>query len=128
MGVIEILSLVFGGGGLVTGCIAIFHAKPNKDRIDAATFQAYCDEIQQNFEKEREEHHKNIEELKTDRELQKKDSAEYRAKTDKKISELYNKLEVHTCAVNSAYRCPLPAKIDECPVISTLNRESEKWK
>lgn len=123
MGLVEIATLIFGGGGMITGLIALFHAKPNKDRIDAETFQAFCDEMQETFNKEREEHHKNIEELKAERELQKKDSAEYRAKTDKKISELFQKLDIHTCAVNSAYRCPLPSNIDDCPVIATLNRK-----
>lgn len=126
MGTIEILSLIFGGGGLITGGIALFHAKPNKDRIDAETFQAYCDEIQQNFDKEREEHHKSIEEIKKDRDEQKRDSSEYRIKTDKKISDLYNKLEGYTCAVNSAYRCPLPDNIEDCPVIFTLNKGKNK--
>lgn len=125
MGVVEIITIAFGGGGIITGCIALYHARPNKDRIDAETFKQYCDEIQQNFDKEREESHRQIEELKNERDAQKKDSAEYRTKTDKKISGLYDIVNVQKCAIFSAYRCPLPSNIEDCPVIHTLNKESK---
>lgn len=129
----SVLTLIFGGGGLIAGIISLYHAKSQKNTMDAETFKKFFDESEERYKGEFERYSKELERAKQEREEAKKSSNEYRTTTDKKIDELNKKMDamqkkntIKVRAINSAYRCNLPANIRECPVLKTLDEQLEK--
>jgi len=106
----NILSIVLGSvggiGGITTAIIAIYNAKPNKDKIDI------------------ENYHSLLEEERKERELVRKEFREYKeevAKYKQFFKEKYDALQKHNDkledAINLGYKCPLIKKASECIII-----------
>lgn len=113
--ILDVIGVVGGTGGL----IALYTAKAKRRGMDAdtkakevATMQGMINEAQEERKALREMH------------------SEYRAETDRKIKNLEGKIDrfqrtntLKIRAINSAYRCRLPEKISDCPVLQTLDEE-----
>lgn len=104
----SIVALVGGTGGIIT----LYTARAKKNGMEIDNFKKLFDETQEERKKLKQEHQ------------------EYRNEMDAKIEKLEKKVEeVNTTnartlrAVNTAYRCPLPKVIEDCPVIDTLKKE-----
>jgi hypothetical protein len=106
----NILSIVLGSvggiGGITTAIIAIYNAKPNKDKIDIENYHSLLAE-------EREE-----------RELVRKEFKEYKeevAKYKQFFKEKYDALQKHNDkledAINLGYKCPLIKEASDCVII-----------
>lgn len=105
----NILSLVLGSGGITTAIIAIYTAKPKKDKIDIENYHSLLTE-------EREE-----------RELVRKEFKEYKeevAKYKQFFKEKYDALQRQNDkledAINLGYKCPLIEKASDCVIIRTI--------
>lgn len=130
-GFTEILTYIGAGGGfagIASIIISFFKAKSEKTSLDADNFKKFFDESQERYEDEIKRAKEDIELAKKEREQARKNSEEYRDKMDKKISELestINSMKDRSTkqirALNSAYRCKLPQKMTDCPVIKTLD-------
>lgn len=105
----NILSIVLGaigGIGGISGLISIYNAKSNKDTIDIANYRQLLEDIKAERDDARMEYtkyhemvDKKVEEVKTAFENLKKENEEFKK------------------SILQAYRCTLPAKIEDCPVI-----------
>lgn len=114
MDVLSILAVIFGGGGLIGGGISIYNAKAKKNSVEIENFKKLFDEAQEERENIRQQHQ------------------DYMKQTDAKIDKLEKRIDysdkrnaIKMRAINSAYRCKLPEKVDDCPVLKTLNKESD---
>ncbi len=106
----NILSLILGalgGIGGISGFISIYTAKSNKDTIDISNLSAI------------------IEEYRKENSSLQEEMEEYQSRVDEKIVYYGKQIELlkenNECmraAINNAYRCQLPSKIEECPVLS----------
>lgn len=108
--VITIVSLIGGTGGF----ISLYTAKAKKDSMEIDNFKKMFDEAQEERSNIRKQH------------------SEYMEKTDRKIDRLEGKIDymekrnaIKMRAINSAYRCKLPEKTEDCPVLKTLNQECD---
>lgn len=108
----DILVLIVGGFGGVSGLISIYNAKSNKTTIDIGNFKSLIDE-------ERKERQELSKEYKTYKEVVerkvesvKREFEELRAENRRMIKAIYQ-----------AYRCNLPVKTTDCPVIKAFNEE-----
>lgn len=111
----DIALKILGFVGGTSGLIALYNAKVNKNTIEIENFKRLFDEAQ-------EERH-NMRELYN----------AYEKKTDSKIKELEDKISFFekkntamSRAINSAFRCKFADKINECPVLKTLDSQTEK--
>lgn len=115
----EILIYVIAGLGGITGIsstiIALYKAKPEKATTEIENFKKLFDEAQE------------------ERKILKESHSKYVEDTDKKIKDLESKMGEmdrrntrKLRAINSAYRCTLPAKMSDCPVLKTLDDQCEK--
>lgn len=102
------------GGGFVSGVVHLYTAKAKKSTIEIENFKKLFDEAQEERENIRQQH------------------IDYMAQTDAKIERLERKIDysdkrntIKMRAINSAYRCKLPEKTEDCPVLKTLSKESE---
>jgi hypothetical protein len=106
----NILSIVLGSvggiGGITTAIIAVYNAKPNKDKIDIENYHSLLTE-------EREE-----------RELVRKEFREYKeevAKYKQFFKEKFDALQKHNDkledAINLGYKCPLIKEASDCVII-----------
>lgn len=106
----NILSIVLGSvggmGGITTAIIAVYNAKPNKDKIDIENYHSLLAE-------EREE-----------RELVRKEFKEYKeevAKYKQFFKEKFDALQKHNDkledAINLGYKCPLIKEASDCVII-----------
>lgn len=114
MDVLSILAVIFGGGGLIGGGISIYNAKAKKNSLEIENFKKLFDEAQEERENIRQQHQ------------------DYMKQTDEKIDRLEKRIDysdkrnaIKMRAINSAYRCTLPKDTKECPVLRTLNKESD---
>lgn len=114
----NILSIVLGSvggiGGITTAIIAVYNAKPNKDKIDIENYHSLLTE-------EREE-----------RELVRKEFREYKeevAKYKQFFKEKYDALQKHNDkledAINLGYKCPLIKKASDCIIIRSVEECNE---
>ena len=114
----NVLSIVLGSvggiGGITTAIIAIYNAKPNKDKIDIENYHSLLAE-------EREE-----------RELVRKEFREYKeevAKYKQFFKEKYDALQRHNDkledAINLGYKCPLIKKASDCIIIRSVEECNE---
>lgn len=102
---------VLGGTG---GFISLYTAKAKKSSMEIENFKKLFDEAQEERENIRQQHQN------------------YMQQTDAKIDRLERKIDysdkrnaIKMRAINSAYRCKLPDKVEDCPVLKTLNKESD---
>lgn len=116
----NILCLVLGALGGTAGLVTVYHAKSNKDTIDIGNMQEMLGEA-----------HKMYNEMNEIRQTETEAFKKYKEDTMKYIEEFkarFQKLEDRLCeseevvlklrsSIYSCYRCTLPSKIDECPVL-----------
>lgn len=106
----EIVGLLLGGvggvTGIVSGFITMYNAKSNKDTIDISNF------------------HSLIEEERTERKELTREYHEYKAIVEKKVNEVKKEFELlreenqrMLKSIYQGYRCKLPEKLSDCPVI-----------
>lgn len=102
----NIVVLIVGAFGGVTGFISLYNAKSNKDTIDISNF------------------HSLIEEERTERKELIKEYHEYRAAVEHKVDsvkkefeELKRENQKMLKSIYQGYRCKLPQKLLDCPVI-----------
>lgn len=102
-------------GFIGTNGITYYLARPKKNSLEIENFKKLFDEAQE------------------ERENMKALYSSYEVKTECKIKELETKLNNMEKrynrvlrATNTAYRCPYPQSVKECPVIKTLEEESCK--
>lgn len=117
MDILSILSVILGGGvggGIIGGIISLYNAKAKKNTIEIENLRKVIDEGQEERANIRQQHQ------------------EYMKQTDAKIDRLEKKIEysdkrnaIKMRAINSAYRCKLPEKTEDCPVLKTLDKESK---
>lgn len=105
----NILVLILGGFGGITGVISLYHAKSNKDTIDIKNL------------------HSIIEEERKEREDLTKEYYQYRQFVDQKVASVKKDFEELKAenkkmikAIYQAYRCKLPETMHDCPVIKTF--------
>lgn len=116
----NILCLVLGALGGTAGLVSIYHAKSHKDTIDINNMQEMLDEA-----------HKMYNEMNEIRQTEQIAFNKYKADNMRYIEEFkerFKKLEARLSdseevvlklrsSIYSCYRCTLPAKIDDCPVL-----------
>lgn len=105
----NILVLLLGGFGGISGVISLYHAKSNKDTIDIKNL------------------HSIIEEERIERENLAKEYYQYRQFVDKKVESVKKDFEELKAenkkmikAIYQAYRCTYPEKMHDCPVIKSF--------
>lgn len=109
----HILSIVLGaigGIGGISGGISIYHAKSNKQSID-------IDNLRDIIEEERTER-KN---LRAEYDGYKKSVDERIIMFKKEFADMKETNINYLKAIQRAYSCKLPAKIEDCPVIKEFN-------
>lgn len=109
----NILSIVLGSvggiGGVTTALVAIYNAKPNKDKLDIENYHAL------------------LEEERKERELIRQEFKEYKeevAKYKQFFKDKYDALQKHNDkledAINLGYKCPLIQKASDCIIIREI--------
>lgn len=109
------------GGGAVAGIISLYNAKANNTSIQADTFKKFFDEVQEWSKSEIAKYADEIKLLKEERAEWFAKFDEYKAKNDQNIEAINKHIAIKDCALNSAYRCPFPDNIHDCPVVATLD-------
>lgn len=112
----EIVGLLLGavGGisGIVGGFITMYNAKSNKDTIDISNFHSLIEEERTERKNLAQEYHeyKGIVERKV--ESVKKEFEDLRHENQRMLKSIYQ-----------AYRCKLPERMHDCPVIKAFNND-----
>lgn len=109
----EILVTVLGACGGISGFIAIYNAKPKKQSLVIDNFKKMLDEAQDERNQLRAQY--NADNEKNNLKIE---------KLEKQMHELDVSINEKMKAINSAYRCKFPQTIDDCPVIQTINEDS----
>lgn len=113
----NILVLILGGfggiSGIVGGVVTMYNAKSNKDTIDISNF------------------HSLIEDERTERTLLAKEYHDYKNVVDIRVAEVKKEFELlkeenqkMLRSIYQAYRCKLPPKMSDCPVIKMFTDET----
>jgi DNA-binding transcriptional MerR regulator len=109
----EIVAMMLGGGA-VSGVLALYNAKSNKTTVDISNLRAM------------------IEEERKEREILKEEYKEYKIAVNEKVEsvkrsfeELKQENQKMVTAILQAYRCKLPERIKDCPVIRAFNEKNE---
>jgi spermidine/putrescine-binding protein len=110
----NIVSIIVGALGGVGGMVSIYQAKSKKDTIDISNFHCL------------------IEEERKEREILKEEYKEYKIAVNEKVEsvkrsfeELKQENQKMVTAILQAYRCKLPERIKDCPVIRAFNEKNE---
>lgn len=110
----NVLSIVLGSvggiGGITTTLIAVYNAKPNKDKLNLENMSVMLEEER----KERENVRQEFKEYKE--EVQK-----YKLFFKNKYDALQAKNDKLEDAINLGYKCPLIEKASECIIIRTID-------
>ena len=105
----NILVLLLGGFGGISGVISLYHAKSNKDTIDIKNLHSIIEEERKEREDLTKEYYQYRQFVDNKVECVKKDFEELKAEIKKMIKAIYQ-----------AYRCTLPEKMHDCPVIKSF--------
>ena len=105
----NILVLILGGFGGISGVISLYHAKSNKDTIDIKNLHSIIEEERKEREDLTKEYYQYRQFVDKKVESVKKDFEELKAENKKMIKAIYQ-----------AYRCTFPEKMHDCPVIKTF--------
>lgn len=111
----NILAIVLGSlgglGGVTSAFISIFNAKSNKTTVDISNYQQLLEDIRKERDDARQENeayhkqvHDRVEEVKKEFLLLKEENEEFKK------------------SILQAYRCPLPARLEDCPVIQLYEK------
>lgn len=116
----NILVLIVGALGGTAGIISIYHAKSNKDTIDIKNMQEMLDAAHQLYDSINAEREAEQEAFKKYKEENMRYVAEFKErfkKLEDRLSESEEVVLKLRSSIYSCYRCTLPSKIDECPVL-----------
>ena len=116
----NILVLIVGAVGGTAGLISIYHAKSNKDTIDIKNMQEMLDAAHQLYDSINAEREEEQEAFKKYKEENMRYVAEFKErfkKLEDRLSESEEVVLKLRSSIYSCYRCTLPSKIDECPVL-----------
>lgn len=116
----NILCLVLGALGGTAGIVSIYHAKSNKDTIDIGNMQNMLDEAHKMYNEMNEIRQTERESFNKYKEDNMKYIEEFKVRFTKLESRLSDSEEVVLklrSSIYSCYRCTLPTKIEECPVL-----------
>lgn len=127
MNFLEIILSILGGGA-IAGVISLYNAKANNTSIQADTFKKFFDEVQDWSRSEMAKYTEEIKELKEERAEWFDKFDEYKLNNDKQLEAINKRIAIKDCALNSAYRCPFPNSIHDCPVVSTMEELLSKEK
>lgn len=119
--IVEWILAGLSGGTLIKVFDYFYTAKSKKKAIDVDNFKKVFDEAQEMYREEIGRLKEEIDTLKKDKEEQDKATIAYRAETDKKIAQVQKINTRKIRAINSAYKCQLPEKKEDCPVLKTLD-------
>ena len=116
----NILCLVLGALGGTAGLVTVYHAKSNKDTIDIGNMQEMLDEAHKMYNEMNEIRQTETESYQKYKEDTMKYIEEFKArfkKLEDRLSESEEVVFKLRSSIYSCYRCTLPSKIDECPVL-----------
>lgn len=116
----NILALIVGALGGTAGFISIYHAKSNKDTIDIGNMQEMLEESHKMYNEMKVELKSEREAFKAYKEENMKYVEEFKsrfAKLEGRLSESEEIVFKLRSSIYSCYRCTLPSKIDDCPVL-----------
>ena len=116
----NIIVLIIGALGGTAGFISIYHAKSNKDTIDINNMQEMLEEA-----------HKMYDSMKLERQAEQDAFKQYKADNMRYVEEFKERFRILEgrlseseevvlklrSSIYSCYRCALPSKIDDCPVL-----------
>ena len=109
----NILTIVLGAFGGVSGIISIYNAKSNKDTIDITNLSNMLDEARKERDIMKQEHAE-----------MKKDMEQHLDSLKEELANIEERERKHLASIYRAYRCPLYDRQDQCPVLNTFD-ESE---
>lgn len=109
----EIVTLLVGAFGGISGFISIYNAKSNKDTIDITNLSNMLDEARKERDIMKQEHAE-----------MKKDMQEHLDSLKEELLNIEERERKHLASIYRAYRCPLYDRQDQCPVLNTFD-ESE---
>lgn len=119
----NILVLIVGALGGTAGMISIYHAKSNKDTIDIKNMQDMLDAAHQLYDSINAEREEEQEAFKKYKEENMKYVSEFKErfkKLEDRLSESEDVIIKLRSSIYSCYRCTLPSKIDDCPVLAAF--------
>lgn len=105
----NILVLLLGGFGGISGFISLYHAKSNKDTIDIKNLHSIIEDERKERETLAKEYYQYRHFVEEKVASVKKDFEELKAENQKMIKAIYQ-----------AYRCTYPDKMHDCPVIKSF--------
>lgn len=119
----NILALILGAAGGVSGIISLYHAKPKKDTIDISNMTAMLDESHKMYDEMKTEKGDVIEDYKAYKEETMRYIAEFKqrfSKLESRIEKAEDEVLNLKGAIYQGYRCKLPKQIEDCPVIKAF--------
>lgn len=109
----NIIVLIVGAFGGISGIISLYNAKPNRTKIEVEVLNKVIERLDtelknkaDEFESYKKSVNKRVDEVKTDVLKEREENARFRI------------------AIYQAYRCRLPAKLGDCPVIAALQADA----
>lgn len=106
----EIVTLLVGAFGGISGFISIYNAKSNKDTIDITNLSNMLDEARKEREIMKQEHAE-----------MKKDMEQHLESLKDELANIEERERKHLASIYRAYRCPLYERQDQCPVLTTFD-------
>ena len=116
----NIIVLIIGALGGTAGFISIYHAKSNKDTIDINNMQEMLEEAHKMYDSmklERQEEQDAFKQYKADNMRYVEEFKERFRILEGRLSESEEVVLKLRSSIYSCYRCALPSKIDDCPVL-----------
>lgn len=105
----NILVIILGGFGGISGLISLYHAKSNKDTIDIKNLHNIIEDERKEREALANEYYRYRQFVDQKVASVKKDFEELKAENKRMIKSIYQ-----------AYRCKYPENIHDCPVVKTF--------
>ena len=114
-----LISAVATLGG-VGGFVSVYKAKPEKTSIEVKNMQSMLDEAHEMYDDARKE----TKELRDEFSKYKEENMQYVAEFKARFAKIEDRLEKTELAVYQGYRCPVPPKIDDCPVLKEYKKSN----
>ena len=106
----EIVTLLVGAFGGISGFISIYNAKSNKDTIDITNLSNMLEEARKERDIMKQEHAE-----------MKKDMEQHLDGLKQELANIEERERKHLASIYRAYRCPLYDKQEQCPVLVTFD-------
>ena len=106
----EIVTLLVGAFGGISGFISIYNAKSNKDTIDITNLSNMLEEARKERDIMKQEHAE-----------MKKDMEQHLDSLKEELLNIEERERKHLASIYRAYRCPLYDRQDQCPVLNTFD-------